>query len=286
MKKILGVTTAVLLVLGFGTSRLLAQAPFNEDMSFSLGGTTTATTFDDAGNDLVLGAGIAGAAGVQSFNLGTVLSSGSGLGSITLTYDPGTAGTYFFDVATQEVAGAPAFNEYAASHGTLGSGESYEIGYLPVDPVTGQVTGANPQVYNDVANASGLGTLGNTNSIGLSPNSNFSENCLTEPGCNGYAAVDLGLSFVLTSSEEEIVTFNTSTTAPGSGFYIEQTNPDDQDNGGDATNLYYTISGTEQSAGAPPPPPPPGPTPEPSSWILMLTGMGGVITKVRSKFAA
>jgi hypothetical protein len=281
MKKIFGLMTAVLLVLGFGTSRLLAQA-YNEDMAFSLGGTTTATTFDDAGNDL--GAGIAGAAGVQSFNLGTVLSSGSGLGTITLTYDPGSNGTFFFDVATQEATGtAPSYNEFGSKSGSPGAGQSYEIGYIPVDPSTGQITGVNPQVYNDVANATGLGTLGNTNTLPVA-GSNFLDTCLTEPGCNGYTAVDLGLSFVLTSTEEEIVTFNTSTSAPGSGFYVETTNP----GGGTvpAANLYYTISGLEQAGGTPPPPPPPPATPEPSSWVLMLTGMGAVVTKVRSKLAA
>jgi hypothetical protein len=117
--------------------------------------------------------------------------------------------------------------------------------------------------------------LANTNTLPETTGSNYLETCLTEPGCNGYGVVALGESFTLTAAQEEVLYFNGSYTPPPAGtFYIEQTNPDDGLNGGNATEIYYTMTTSPetvctQDCGQTPV------IPEPSSWILLATGLIG-----------
>jgi hypothetical protein len=282
MKKLFAVMSMVLLLLSAGASRCFGQDPSLQDLAFNLNG-----TFDDAGNDL--GAAINAIPGA-SLDLSGLAVDGSipplltGLGTIQLTYNPGTAGNYFFDVLSQVKVGTPGYNEFMNTGGTLAAGESYEAGFVPgcTQTTTGACAGQSlgdanlpaAQVYTDVDGAT-LAGLANTNTLPETTGSNYLETCLTEPGCNGYGVVALGESFTLTAAQEEVLYFNGSYTPPPAGtFYIEQTNPDDGLNGGNATEIYYTMTTSPetvctQDCGQTPV------IPEPSSWILLATGLIG-----------
>jgi hypothetical protein len=241
MKKLLCVAGTLLLGLSAKTS--LADTLLT-DVLFNVNGTTTEGSFGISGLD------------TSAYNQST------GLGTLTFTYNPGTAGTSFFDVMFDIDISTAFFNEYGTAVGTPGAGFSWEIGDF------GATT--PPDIFDDTAN----NTLGNVNLL-PGQTDNFDGLCVGAT-CNGDAAMAMGYSFTLAANQEEIITMNLSTTVPTSGFYLDQTHPVDP---ADATrqDVYFTMSATTKSTG-------PSPVPEPSTWMMLATGMGAGLAGLRKKF--
>jgi hypothetical protein len=211
----------------------------------------------------VNGTSTEGATSISGLNTGA-FNFTTGEGTLTFSYSPGVAGSYFFDAWFDNELNAPFFNEYAATSGTPVAGQSWEIGdaqlyYNYSGPLPAP---ANTDVGDD--------TIGNTlsNTNGLPGNAtNYNDNCLGS-NCNGDVSMAMGFAFTLTAGETETVTLNLSETAPTSGFYLQQIHPVDG-NTPSQLNLYF--SGSAVSSTGPPPPP----TPEPGTWLLVSSVVGG-----------
>lgn len=246
MKKNLFLVCAVFLLLGMGASRAFAQdTPSLQDIWFNVNGSST----ELAAPGVNLG----------GYNMGT------GLGTITFT--DLNVGAGYFNTWWDEEVGVPFFNEFGATGGVLSdANETWEIGdnYLS-------------NIFNDAA----AGALTNTNYL-PEGGDNFLGTC--DPGsgpCNGDATTALGYAFNVASGDEEIVTLKVSQTAPSSGFYLQQTNPsEDSENSGTIGNVYFSLSAEEIPVNSGPPPP----TPEPSTWLLMLTGLAAGAARLRRRF--
>jgi hypothetical protein len=259
MKKLFVVMCSGLLMLGVGTSRSFAQAPdsFIQDIQVN-----------ENGSD------------IEGWNLtgtlpGNVAPSSSidtptGLGTITITYNPGAAGNYYIDTLIDEEVGTPFFNEYTSTSGTAPLGESWETGYIS------DATGTGP-IYTDASSTTGDGLSGANNADGNT--SSYPLNCTNNPSlgtvCNGDAVVALGEDFSLDATSYETITITVSDSAPASGFYIQQINPNDQGAGGEVSNVYFTETAvsTEECQGNACNV---SPVPEPSPWILLATGLLGM----------
>jgi len=118
----------------------------------------------------------------------------TGIGTLTIVFDPGAPGSYFFDVFLDHELSTPFFNEYGIVNGAPAAGQSYEIG-----------DSFASNIYSDVQTG---GDLSNTNTLGGTA-SNFSLSC-SGADCNGDAALAMGFSFVLGVDEEELITLTTS----------------------------------------------------------------------------
>ena len=249
----------VLLLLSAGASRLLAQTEEN-DLAVNVNG-----NFLDGEDASSLAAWESSlpSANFSSFNTAT------GLGSFTLTYDPGTsagAGTsYFIDILDNEYVGTPYYNTFGSTSGSASSGEKWEIGDW-----------WNGSIYTDAQG----NTLSNANSLPegatnyFAPVSDTDSACSGDglaDDCNGIAAIALGETFTLTSTEQEVLTF-TAGSSCGTGICLESTNPGDSSENVSPTNVYFSETATEEPAGSGPPP---SAIPEPSSWILLATGLIG-----------
>ena len=191
-------------------------------------------------------------------NLGAY-SLSTGLGTITFT-DLNT-GSQYFNAWWQEAVSVPFFNEYGTADGTPTSGESWEIG------------DAYASTSWEDAEA---GALLNTNLL-PEGSSNYLGTCTGD--CNGTGSTALGYSFNVSSGDEEIITLKVSETAPTSGFYLDQTHPVDPNNP-TQQDVYFSLSAEEIPVNSGPPPT----TPEPSTWLLMLTGLGAGAARLRRRF--
>lgn len=186
-------------------------------------------------------------------------SGGTGLGTVTLTYNPGP-GTLNVDFWLFEQLSQPGWNEYGNSSGSPGAGQSWQIDvpdydYNSTDPNFGGLpSGAGTIIANTLAN-----TLSNTNYV-TGKTDQYGLSCTGDPTCNDYASMAMGFGFTLAAGQEEVVTFNVSTTAPTSGFYLEQIHPVDGANTAE-TDYFFTGSAAEQPIGVT--------TPEPGLGILV-----------------
>jgi hypothetical protein len=242
MKKLLYVVGTLLLGL---TAKSAHADPVLYDVIFNVNGTTTVGSFAVAGLD------------TSAYNTST------GLGTLTYTYNPGVAGSSFFDVMFDiDINFAVNFNEYGTAVGTPGAGFSWEIGDYGVT--------TPPDIYDDTLN----NTLGNVNLLpGKTDNYNGSCSGAT---CNSDAAMAQGVHFTLGANQEEIITMTLSTTLPTSGFYLDQTHPIDTSDK-NQQDVYFTMSATTRSTG-------PSPVPEPSTWMMLATGMGASLAGLRKRF--
>ena len=237
---------------------LMAPAMFADvtDYVFNVNGTSycpASSTVSACSNYL----GLAAVMGLTS-SLDTS-NGGTGLGSLSFVFNPGP-GSYSVDFWLFEQLSQPGWNEYGNSGGSPAAGQTWQIDvpdydYNSSDPNFGFLpTGAGTIVANTLAN-----TLADTNFV-TGNNSQYLLSCMADPTCNDYVSMAMGFNFTIASGDEEVLTFNVSTTAPTSGFYLEQIHPVDGANTTE-TDYYFTGSANEQPIGVS--------TPEPASGLLV-----------------
>ncbi len=204
-----------------------------------------------------------------SYNLvapGTVSSldtsfGGTGLGKVEVTFNPGAAGTYNVNLWLFEQLFPPVGDdEYGNTGGTAAAdqaGLSYQIDvpdyeYNAFDPNLGGLPAGAGRIIANTASSK----LADTNFV-TGNTSQFSFSCMGSPTCNDYTSMALGFKFTLGASQKEVLSFNVSTTAPASGFYLEQIAPVDPANPTEI-DYYYTATASTSSSTGPPPVPEPG----------------------------
>ena len=175
--------------------------------------------------------------------------STTGLGTITITVT--APGAHQYDVFFDNNLVLPLFNEFGTNVGTPASGQTWEIGDSLVSSIYGDVQAG--------------GALSNTN-MHPGQTDNFLGGCdvTVDPTCNGDASMAMGFQFTVPATEQAVITLNFSGTAPG-GFYLQQTHPGDATNSA-PLNLFFDGNVAIGAAGPPP-------VPEPSSLLLMGTGL-------------
>ncbi len=163
----------------------------------------------------------------------------------------------------------PFYNEYGAAIGSPAStSESWEIDNLLYvgTSIVGDWAGNTLSDLNDAPEGASDDYLGTCDG--------GSETTVGD--CNGWVAEALGDSFVVTAGDKETITINVSQSAPSSGFYLMETHPVDGNNTS-AQNVYFTLSASESPVGT-------SATPEPSTWLLMLTGLAAGAGRLRRRF--
>jgi len=241
---------ALIALAGIGAQRAVADTPSLQDFTVATDG---GVNFYDPGS---------GALGLDPSGYNT----STGLGTITFTDT--TLGADSFAIWWDEQVGTDYYNEYGSTSAPQPTdpNESWEIGDANTSTIYGDAS------YDALLDANLLpGTT-----------SNLSTTC-SGPSCNGDASTALGYDYTLTSDEEEVITLTVSQTAPGSGFYLQQTNPAEDCNaqgaGCTVGNVYFSLSANEQAIGSGP-----SPTPEPSTWLLMLSGLVILAWRMRRRF--
>ena len=192
-----------------------------------------------------------GGSGSASISLGsfdTTLEPGSNtLGSITVNLSQGNGqfvGFYTdYDVSFTKYG---SFTDSATTVGSAPAGMSYEID----DP--------SSNIFNDFA----AGTLSNTNNLGAASGA-------PNPCCDVAAALGVMLDV---PAGGQTVTFVVSSTAPGSGFYIQQTNSQTND----SIYLQAIIGAVPVN---------PNGAPEPSTFALGFVALGSLLFFKRRRSA-
>ncbi len=220
----------------------MASSMFGDvvDYMLNVNGTTYCPATTQATCTSTGGLAAAGATG----NLDTTFG-GTGLGTVDLTFNPGAPGTYNVGFwVFEELFPASGQNEYGTSGGSLAAGQSWQIDTpdfaLPYDPNTGLPSGAGSIIANTAAS-----TLNDTNYI-PGTLSQYAYDCGPSPNCNDYTSLAQSFNFTLGAGEEEVLSFSVSTTAPTSGFYLEQIAPKDGANNNEI-DYYYTASASTES---------------------------------------
>jgi hypothetical protein len=208
------------------------------DYMLNINGTTYCPSGTGATCSSLGGLAAAGATGTLDTSFG-----GTGLGTVDLSFTtPGTynVGLWLFE----ELVPASGYDEYGAvSVAPPAPGVSWQIdvpdyNYNAItDPNFGGLpAGAGSIIGNTTAN-----TLSNTNYLPGTTDS-FLNLCSASPNCNDYTSMALGESFTLPAGFKELVSFNVSTTAPRSGFYLEQIDPGIT---GTPATYFYSVSTTQ-----------------------------------------
>lgn len=202
---------------------------------------------------------------------------GTGLGTLSLTFNPGPGSYHVGAWLFEELFPATGYNEYGVAGGSLGAGESWQIDvpdydYNGSDPNFGSLpAGAGTIVANASAN-----TLDNTNYVPGNTDA-YDFVCTGLATCNDFTSMALAFNFTLGPSEEELLSFSISTTRPTSGFYLEQIAPVDGVNTSEI-NYFFTATATTMPTGI-------TGVPEPSSWIPLLAFVGFLAFAVRRRSA-
>lgn len=195
-----------------------------------------------------------GTSGGMDLSVGT---EPNGLGSASFVVGAGTSyiSAYMDYDLNYDAEGS--YSDFATVNGALPTGYSYEID----DPNSSNLY-CGQSCFGDFG-ASNLNNENNVGTFALTPNT-----C-----CD--VAWALGVSVSVANGFEDTVTFNVSDTAPGSGFYLTQTN------GVDPTqNIYLSATVSSQQVG------PTSGTPEPSTFLLLGAGLVGLVGwRVRSRRA-
>ncbi len=201
-------------------------------------------------------------------------SSATGQGSLTLTFNPGSPGSYYLGAFFFVPVGIPFYNEYGVVNGSPLTGQTWQID-IPEYDVTTPNHGSGTIVDNLAA-----GALNGINSV-PGTNDNYLNGCGANGGgssnanCNDFVSLAMGFNFTLNPGEEEVVTLNLSPTATD-GFSLEAVHPVDGSNP-TSTGIFYSGSAITQPAGGPPPPI----SPEPASWALLAGGIALLAAKQR-----
>jgi hypothetical protein len=255
-----GCRSLILLSLGL-VALSSAHADYSlQDLGINVNGTVT---------DASLGGNPFAVSGVNSAGF----NSTTGLGTLTYTFNPGAAGTYFVDFFLDPQGGVTYYNEYGIVGGSAAAGTSYQID----DSFQGTI-------FNNFEG----NTFDNSNDL-PGTTSNYANACgyVSGGSCNGDVALGLGFSFSLTSTQEAVITLGATTTNPG-GFYLDDVHPVDPNN---AAVADYFLQGSESTQSVTctvncGPPPPPPPTPEPAGEALVGGGVllaGVLLRKLRRK---
>jgi MYXO-CTERM domain-containing protein len=154
-----------------------------------------------------------------------------------MTFGPGTynVGLWLFE----ELVPVSGYDEYGTTGGSLGAGESWQIDvpdydYNGSDPNFGSLpSGAGSIIANTEA-----GTLADKNYVTGNTDA-FDFVCSGSATCNDFTSTALGYSFTVGSGDSGKLSFTESTTAPTSGFYLEQIAPVD---GANSTKMDYFYS--------------------------------------------
>jgi hypothetical protein len=264
---------AVLGVLG------MAPAMFADVVDYMLN--VNGTTYCPAGTGATCsstgGLAAAGATGTLDTSFG-----GTGLGTVNLTFTLGVPGSYNVDLwLFEELVPASGYDEYGASGGSPAAGQTWQIdvpdyNYNSVtDPNFGGLpAGAGSIIANTAGNS-----LSNTNYVPGTTDS-FLNLCTGSANCNDYTSMALGQNFTLSSGEEEVLSFNVSTTAPRTGLYLEQIDP-----GITGTSAAYFYSVTASTLQVCPEDGQCNPVPEPGAMIPLLAFAGVLWLAIRRRSA-
>jgi hypothetical protein len=187
----------------------------------------------------------------------------TGLGTLTLTFSPGVAGSYFFHAFFDQQVHVPFYNEFGSVSGTPGAGQSWQID----EPGFGDGNRTGTIFTNTSNNA-----LDNTNHI-AGTLSNFFNNCgangggAVNPACNNDVSMAMGFNFILASDEFATITLTASQVQPTGGFYLRQTDPSSLDD--PLTDNAYLQGAISIQGNVPV-------IPEASSLLLLGTGVAGL----------
>jgi hypothetical protein len=191
----------------------------------------------------------------------------TGLGTLTLTFNPGAAGSYFFDAFFDHQLHAPFYNEYGAVAGAPGAGISWQID----EPGFGDGNRLGTIFDNVLANA-----LDNLNHI-PGTLSNFLNDCggntpgnPPDPACNNDVSMAFGFNFVLAANELAVITLSAVPTMPTSGFFLRQHDPDTLSD----VFLIGSISIRPVST-----------APEPGTLLLIATAIVALARSIRARSA-
>lgn len=236
--------------------------------------TAFADTLQDAELNIngTTSSGVPGVLGASGVNAGAFNAS-TGVGTITITVLGGSCSSGCnVDLWLLDPAAIPFFNEYGATSGTASTGQSWQIDVPDYDSdsnITGTI----------IANTDGNSLSGMNNVPGT--NDNFSGTC-TGANCNDVVSMALGFNFADPGAgNEEVVTFNVSTTGCGlGGICLEDVQPVDGNNTSQK-QVFFSASATSQSVCTPGTPgcggPPP--MPEPATFLMLgssLLGLAGL----------
>jgi PEP-CTERM motif len=187
-------------------------------------------------------------------------NASSGLGTLTFTFNPGMSGSYYIGGWFFIPVSVPFYNEYGAVNnvGSLDSGQSYQVDIPEYDVVSANQGGGT--ILDNLAS----GSLNDTNSV-TGTTDNYLNNCGANGGgsadtsCNDFVSMALGFNFTLGANQEEVITLELMSGAPG-GFSVEAIHPVD---GSNATESDVFLSGgaVTETIGQ-------SPIPEPASWSL------------------
>lgn len=170
----------------------------------------------------------------------------TGLGQISITITG--AGSHhlgaFVDHEIDETSNT-FFNEFGAAVGAAASGQSWEID----EPGF---------VFGDIYANFTAGTLDNSNAV--------------PAGSPDDVSMALGWNFNLLASETATVRFVVTETAPASGFYLQQTDPDSQ------ASIFFTSALTIRDSGQN--------IPEPTGLALLALGLAALRVARRRKAPA
>src|SRR3984957_549560 len=245
---------------------VIAPAMFADVVDFMLN--VNGTTYCDSGTGATCDVTGSLPGNVTTDTLDTTFG-GTGLGTVSLTFGAGTynVGLWLFE----ELNPLSGYDEYGATGGSLGAGESWQIDTPDYDYVNGfdpnfggLAAGAGSIVANTTA-----GSLADTNYLPGNSDA-YDVLCSGSPTCNDFASGALAYNFTV-STGTDTLSFTQSTTKPTSGFFLEQIAPVDGINLSEI-DYYYTATLTANTCTVDC-----SPVPEPSSLIPMLAFAGVLV---------